>query len=323
MKKVLVTRVVPESCMDFLREQGYEVIHTMDVSEDYICSIVPEIDAILSRELKSTRRILEAAKNLKVIARFGVGIDMIDMQYATENGIWVSITPQASPRSVAEHTMALVLQCAKNVVAVNNQVHNNNWLYRNTIMGCDLEGKTIGLIGLGKIGRFVVPMARAFGMRVIAYTPSLTQEKCPEGVEAMPSINALLKEADFVSLHCPATEENRHVINAEALAAMKEGAFLINTARGMLVDEAALYEALKSGHLRGAAADVSEKEPPEPDNPLLTLPNYVLTPHYAAVTDEAMWRMGMHAAWCIDDVLRGKAPRWPANQPEKPRNGAL
>lgn len=320
MKKVLVTRVVPESCMDWLRSRGYEVIHTMDISEENICCLIKGVDAVLSRELKSTRRILEAADNLKVIARFGVGIDMIDMEYATENGIWVSITPQASLRSVAEHAMALILECAKNIVATNNEVHNDNWLYRNTLMGCDLEGKTLGLVGLGKIAKYVVPMAQAFGMKVIAYTPSLTQDRCPEGVVAMPDLYTMLGQSDFVSLHCPATSANYHLINDEALKAMKKGSFLINTARGMLVDEEALYKALVTGHLRGAAADVSECEPPKPDNPLLTLSNYVLTPHYAAVTDEAMWRMGMHAAWCIDDVLSGNEPRWPANHPENPRN---
>lgn len=320
MSKVLVTRVVPNNCMDYLRDKGYEVIHTMDVSEDYIASIVGDIDAILSRELKSTRKILEAAKQLKIIARFGVGIDMIDVDYATENGIWISITPLASSRSVAEHTMALILQCAKNVVSMNNEVKKGNWNYRNQLMGSDLNNKVLGLVGLGKIGREVVTFAQAFNMKVVAYTPSLTQNKCPDNVTAMPSLKDLLEISDFVSLHCPATPENRHLINKTTLSYMKHGAFLINTARGMLVDDMALFDSLSSGYLRGAAADVSETEPPEKSNPLLTLPNYVLTPHYAAVTEEAMDRMGMHAAYCIDDVLSGKEPRWPANRPIKPRN---
>lgn len=314
--KVLVTRHVLSSCMDFLREQGYEVIHTNDISEEHICSIVGDVDAILSRELKTTRRILDAAPKLKIIARFGVGTDMIDMSYATERGVWVGVTPLASSRSVAEHTMTLLLACAKLIVPTANQVKQDNWIYRNTVMGCDLEGKTIGLVGLGKIGRLVVKMARGFDMRVVAYDAYLPASEAPDGVALLPTLKALLEQSDFVSLHCPATAETEGLIDRTAIAQMKPGAILVNSSRGALVDEQALYEALVSGHLRAAGLDVSQTEPPTPDNPLLKLDNLILTPHMAAVTDEAMYRMGMHAALCIDDVLRGKPPRWPANNPE-------
>lgn len=320
MQKVLITQLVPESCVDFLWAQGYEVSHTFDMSEDNICAMAADVDAILSRGLKSTARIMDAAPKLKIIARFGVGTDMIDMKYAEQKGIWVSITPEASARSVAEHTLALLMACAKRTGAADTHVKQGDWKYRDTVFGCELYGKKLGLVGLGKIGRLVAEMAKAFGMEIIGYDAYLPEEDWPKDMERAAELACVFCESDFVSLHCPLTEQTKNMVDRECLRHMKPGAFLINTARGELIDEAALYEALTSRTLRGAGVDVSRREPPDANNPLLTLENFVLTPHLAAVTDEAMYRMGIHAAWCIDDVLQGRPPRWPANRPAAREN---
>lgn len=319
MAKVLVTRHVPESCMDYLRDQGYEVVHTMDISEQNICKLIADADALLAREVRSTKAVIDAAPKLKIISRFGIGTDTVDMEYATQNGIWVGVTPLASPRSVAEHAIALLMACAKNIYSVVDHVKKNDWLYRNTLNGSDIEGKTLGLIGLGRIGRFVAQMANGLGMKVLAFDQYLDPKAAPDGVEVVPTMFDLLQRSDFVSVHCPLTSETKNLISTEQFAAMKQGAVLINTARGPIVDEDALYHSLKSGHLRAAGLDVCQVEPPRADNPLLGLDNCIITAHTAAVTDEAMYRMGMHAALNIDDVLKGNEPRWPANRPNPVR----
>ena len=170
MEKVLVTRSVPEECLNWLRERGYDVIHTFDVSEDNICELVPGVSAILSRELRTTAKILDAADKLKIIARFGVGVDMIDVPYATEKGVWISITPYASNVSVAEHAFALMMACTKQIARCNSYIVGGEWhAVRSSLDACVLEGKTLGLVGLGRIGSQFAKMARGLDMRVIAY----------------------------------------------------------------------------------------------------------------------------------------------------------
>lgn len=318
MEKILVTKKVPEVCLDWLRAQNYEVIHTFDVSEENICALVSDVSAILSRELRTTRKILDAAKKLKIIARFGIGTDMIDVEYATKKGVWISITPYASYISVAEHALALMMACAKSITVCNDKIRKDDWFSaKDNLNAFQLAEKTLGIIGLGRIGAAFAKMARGLDMRIIAYDKYAPANAFPEGIERKLTMEELLRESDVVSLHCPLTEENYHMINAQALSQMKKGSYLINTSRGKLVDGKALFEALSSGHLRGAGLDVMETEPISIDNPLMQLDNVIFTPHSAAATEEALYLQGMHAAYCIDDVLKGKPPRWPFNHIEK------
>ncbi|MGI6605354.1 MAG: hydroxyacid dehydrogenase [bacterium] len=274
---------------------------------------VGNADGILVRTTPLTRDVLEAAPNLKVIGRHGVGVDNIDVEAATELGIPVVYAPGSNTLAVAEHAVMLMLTLAKNVFVADKELREkHNFSARFTVPSVELNGKTLGVVGLGKIGAAVAKRC-GFGleMNVIAYDPLLREDVAKElNVTPVASLDELLAQADVVSLHAPATPENHHLISAERLAKMKKGAILVNTGRGPLVDEAAVYEALKVGQLAGFGTDVFDPEPPLADNPLFTLPNVVVTPHMAAHTEEALQRMASWAAEGILSVLKGEYPKY-------------
>ncbi|HET6845468.1 MAG TPA: phosphoglycerate dehydrogenase [Anaerolineales bacterium] len=248
---------------------------------------------------------LKAADQLKVIARYGVGVDSVDLDAARERGIVVTNTPGANSVSVAELAFAMILALARQIPEAVEAVHHGQWP---RYTGLSLEGMTIGLLGLGAIGRQLVLRLAGFDTRVLAYDPLISPEATlPLGVE-LTSLDAVLQQSDFVSLHLPLLPETRGLVNDAFLGRMKSGAYLINTARGEIVDEDALLRALQSGHLKGAGLDAFAKEPPDATNPLLQLPQVVATPHLGAMTDGATSKMGWMAMRDCLAVLRGEAP---------------
>ena len=246
-----------------------------------------------------TARVIQASTDLKVIAKHGVGVDNIDLAAATAAGIVVTNTPGANEAAVAELTIALMLALARHLVKHHQVVSQGGWA-RQT--GTELAGKTLGLIGCGRIGQEVVKRAHALGMEVIFHRR--TPAEVPGARQV--SLDELLARSDYVSVHVPHTSETHHILDAEAFAKMKDGVYVINTARGGTVDEAALYEALVTGKVAGAALDARPKEPPPPDDPLNTLENVILTPHSGATTREAVLRMAKMATENLLAVLRGE-----------------
>ena len=257
--------------------------------------------AILSRQGPVTAAAMDAAPGLRIIARHGVGVDDVDIVEAQRRGIIVTRAPGSNTQAVAEHTVALLLALAKDLPLLSAEVAGGAWRKAETKVR-DVAGLRLGLVGCGAIGQAVARLAAAFGMSVAAYDPGLPDGA---GIEAVPSLHVLLARSDVLSLHLPLLPATRRLIGAAELAALPRGAFVLNTARGGLIDEAALLAALEAGHLAGAGLDVFEDEPPPADHPLRRHPRVICTPHVAGVTDGSLVNMGVMAAECIVAVLRG------------------
>ncbi len=257
--------------------------------------------AILSRQGPVTAAVMDAAPGLRVVARHGVGVDDVDVAEAQRRGIVVTRAPGSNTQAVAEHTMALLLALAKDLPLLSAQVAGGAWRKAETKVR-DVAGLRLGLVGCGAIGRAVARLAAAFGMSVVAYDPTL-----PDGVgiESVASLHALLRRSDVLSLHLPLLPVTRRLIGTAELAALPRGAVVLNTARGGLIDEPALLQALEAGHLAGAGLDVFEDEPPPGDHLLRRHPRVICTPHVAGVTEGSLVNMGVMAAECIAAVLRG------------------
>ncbi|HEU0002845.1 MAG TPA: hydroxyacid dehydrogenase [Ktedonobacteraceae bacterium] len=248
---------------------------------------------------------------LRIIARTGIGFDRIDLDAATQRGIMVVNTPDGPTESTAEHTIALMLNLCKRVTATDNILRSGQPFpeLRTLTPGFEVYGATLGLVGLGRIGSRVAAIAQALGMKVLARDPYVTPERAnAPGVKLAPSLAELLPRAQIVSLHCPAMPETYHIMHTGTLSLMPRGSYLINAARGALIDEAALLEALRSGHLAGAAIDVYDPEPPMTNHPLFTLPNTICTPHIASYTKAGVLRMEVMACEQIASALRGERP---------------
>src|SRR5438270_12057320 len=248
---------------------------------------------------------------LRIIARTGIGVDRIDLDAATHRGIMVVNTPDGPTESTSEHTIALLLNLCKGVMTGDRILRSGSPFPALTDLtpGLEVAGAVLGLVGLGRIGSRVAAIARVLGMRVLAFDPFVTPERASAlGVDLVPSLVELLPRAQVVSLHCPSTPETHHIMNAETLNLMPEGSYLINVARGALIDENALLDALRSGHLAGAAVDVFDPEPPMTNHPLFTLPNTICTPHIASYTTASVLRMEMMACEQIASALRGERP---------------
>lgn len=317
-KRVLIPQYVPEELKTYLKEFGCEPVDGRGFSEEDIIADLTETgsEAVVARTAHYTRKVMEAGKNLKIIARYGVGLDAIDLEAAEELGLWVTYTPAANYTTVAEHTVGLMLVCARSMAVSIAENKAGNFAFRNTSVGCDLMGKTVGIVGFGKIGRHVAKICKdGLGMNVIAYDPYVDSASVPDGVELTRDWDRAFREADFINCHMPLTDSTRGVIGAREFSLMKPTAFLINAARGGVIDEAAMIEALQKGRIAGAGLDVTEKEPPEKDSPLFRMPNVNVTPHMASFTRESYDRMARHTAQCIDEVLTGRKPTWPANHP--------
>lgn len=314
---VLIPQPIAEEGKDYLRERGYEVKmgsgHTADIMKEE----VKGCDAILMRTALLPADVLRAEKRLKVIGRHGVGVDNIDLKAASELGIYVTNTPEANSNSVAEHTIGLVVACAKNFCLFDRETRNGHFDIRDQVRGVDLEGKIVGIVGLGAIGSRVAKKAiYGFDMKVIAYDPYIDQEHVPADITCVESWEELFQTADFVTLNLPATSETKGRVGKKEFAMMKSTAYLINTARGEIVNETELIEALQHKIIAGAGLDVYAQEPPSKDNLLFQLDNVIVTPHNAALTKECAIRTAIHAAMGIDDVLSGRTPKWLVNEPK-------
>lgn len=255
--------------------------------------------AIIVRYGRITERVIEASRNLRVISKHGTGIDTIDSAAAGKRGIAVKAAVGANAAAVAEHTWALILACAKDVTTLDRRMHDGHW-DKATHKSLELGGRTLGLVGIGAIGARVAAVGLAMGMRVIAHDPFATS--APEGIELV-SLADVIAGADVLSLHCPLTKDNANMLNAETLATMRPGAIVVNTARGGLIDEAALAASLNSGALRGAGLDSFQEEPLRAGHPFTAIPNVVLSPHIGGVTSDAYVGMGTAAAKNVLAVL--------------------
>jgi D-3-phosphoglycerate dehydrogenase len=314
--KVLIPQNVAEEGKNYLRERGYEIKMGSGLTNDDIAKDVVDCDAILARTAAFPAKVFEAGKKLKVIARHGVGFDNIDVSKATELGVWVTFTPEALTNTVAEYTIGCIIALARNFVRFDRELRTGNWQIRDKMTGIDLAGKVLGVIGLGRIGRCVARKAAlGLDMQVIGYDPFLKPEQFGElGIPAK-TWEEIFTASDFITLHMPGTEATTDMVGKKEFEKMRKTAYLINAARGSVVNESDLIEALRSETIAGAALDVYRKEPPETDHPLFNMSNVLLTPHNASLTRECMVRLALHAAQGIDEVLSGRQPTWPVNRP--------
>ncbi len=272
-----------------------------------VASLLPGVDGYIAGLDVIDRAALEKADRLRVIARYGVGVDSVDLEAAREKGIVVTNTPGANSVSVAELALGLMLTLARQISEAHQAVQQGKFP---RLSGVSMEGKTVGILGLGAIGKQLVRRLAGFDCRILAYDPYADTEFSARNNVVLETLDAVVTQADFLSLHLPVLPETRCLVNTAFLAKMKKGSYLINTSRGELIDEQALLDALKSGHLRGAGLDVFTVEPPEPANPLLHLPNVIATPHLGAQTDGATSNMGWLAMRDCLAVLRGEAPKY-------------
>ena len=312
--KVLITDYVwpttdPEETV--LREEAdAEAVVAPDGSEETLISLAGDVDAIMTCFAQVTPNVLRAAPNCVAVGRFGVGVDNIAVDTATELGVAVTYVPDYCVDEVSDHVMALLLAFNRRIVLFDNSVKNAGWGSAPlTMRMMRLRGKTLGVIGFGRIGQAVAQKALAFGFRVLAYDPYMTAEQCAlRGARKVEDMDAVLRESDFVTLHSPLNEETRGLIGARELDMMKSEAFLINCARGPLIDEGALYDALTGGGIAGAGLDVMEDNHPPSDHPLLGLDNIIITPHVAFFSQEATLELEQRAAREVAYVLTGRMP---------------
>ncbi|APM37757.1 hydroxyacid dehydrogenase [Clostridium kluyveri] len=312
--KILITESIEEEGVEYLKKFGYEIKMPRDTSEDVLIEEVKDCDAILVRMANITEKVIRAGKKLKVISRFGVGVNNVDIKTASELSIQITNAPESNKNTVAEYTMGLIVALAKKFFLYDRELRKRNFNIRD-ILGIDLEGKVLGIVGLGSIGKLLALKAsKGFGMKVIGFKRHIDEEsKSLDYVELTDSLDYLLENSDFVSLNVPLTKATTRIIGKRELSLMKEGAFLINTARGEVVDNDALCNALLNKQIAGAATDVFDGEIPSKDNPIFKMENVIVTPHSAAHTIEAMKRMSVHAAIGIHEVLSGNKPSWLVN----------
>ena len=312
--KVLVTDKLADEAIKMLKDNNFEVKYE-ELDHDSLLNEIAEYDALIVRSrTKVTADIVEkgASGNLKVIGRAGIGVDNIDVKKATELGIKVVNAPTGSTISVAELAVAHMLALARSLPKADSSMKRGEWI-KKQLKGVELYGKTLGLIGSGRIAQHVARIAKGLGMNILVYSPHCTDEKAQKMGAKRATLEEVLKESDFVSLHIPKTEETYHLIDEEKLSLMKPTAYLINCARGGVVDEDALYRFLKEGKIAGAAIDVFEEEPPK-GSKLLELENVVLSPHIGASTREAQIRAGTICVEQVMKVLRGEEPDFWVNR---------
>jgi D-3-phosphoglycerate dehydrogenase / 2-oxoglutarate reductase len=320
MFKILISDKLGQAGLDRLDEMP-DVTYEMKtgLSQEELCEILPGYDALIIRSgTKATAELLAAGTNLVVVGRAGIGVDNVDIAAATRRGIIVMNTPTANSIATAEQTMALMLAISRHTAVGHESLRQGEWR-RSEFVGTQLYGKTLGIIGFGRIGRLVAERAKAFGMDVLAYDPYISEEIGREAGVLLVDLEDLLADSDYVTLHTALLPETTKMINATTLKMMKDGAVLINCARGKLIDEAALAEALQSGKLKAAALDVFSSEPPV-DNPLIGLPNVLHTPHLGASSVEAQREVATQIVEQVVDALRGVDFRNTVNMPFQASN---
>ncbi|OPY87047.1 MAG: (S)-sulfolactate dehydrogenase [Syntrophaceae bacterium PtaU1.Bin231] len=320
--QVLLTEPISPAGVGML-EKEVAVVIAPSPSDADLLPLVGKADALLIRSTTLSRAVMDAGINLKVIGRHGIGIDNIDMAAATRLGIQVVNTPGANTNAVAEHTLWAIMHCAKNFNRAEKALREGKFASAGSLPGLvqkmgystlELKAKGLGLVGFGRIARRLAELARGLQMDIKAFDPLVDDEAFQAlAVRRVFSLEEAIRDADFVSLHVPHMKETHHLIGEKQLALMKRGAFLINTSRGGIVDEAALLHALREGEIAGAALDVFEQEPPPADLPFFGLDNVLVTPHMAAMTDLALVNMAVDVSRGILDALAGKKPMYLAN----------
>ena len=305
MSRVLVAERIAEEGLALLSEAGHEVNVRLGLTPDELRGAVVDAEALIVRSATLvTSEVLFSGKSLRVVGRAGVGVDNVDLAAAAERGVVVLNTPRANILSAAEHTVALMLAMARNVPQAHAALREGRW-ERSRWQGVELSGKTLGIVGFGQVGRLVGERATAFGMNLLTYDPFVPPEVAAEHGAEMVALSELMARSDFITLHAVKTPETVGLISSELLSSAKQGVRIINVARGGLVDEDVLLEALKSGQVGGAALDVFETEPLG-QSPLLDFPQVVVTPHLGASTSEAQRRAGIAVAEQVNLVLAGE-----------------
>jgi len=316
--KVLITDGLSKEGLSILESSGkLDIDERKGIPKEELLEIIKDYDAVIIRSAtKLTSDIIEAAgANLMAIGRAGIGVDNVDLEQATKRGIVVMNTPEANAITTAEHTITILLSLARKIPQAHSSLIAGKW-ERNKFKGVELYGKTIGFIGLGNIGKLVAERAIGLRMKAIAYDPYLNEEAASKiGVSSV-KLDELLKNSDIVTIHTPLNKETRNLINKDSINKMKDGVIIINCARGGIVNEADLFEAIKSGRIAGAALDVYENEPPDKKNPLFSLKdNVVFTPHLGASTEEAQTKVGVAIAEQVSDFLLNGVVRNAVNMP--------
>ena len=314
MARVLVSDKLAKEGIEIL-QQAAEVDVNTGLSEDQLCEIIGNYDALVIRSgTQVTAKVLEAAKNLKIVGRAGVGVDNVNVPVATEKGIIVVNSPGGNTIAAAELTVAMLLSLSRNIPQAYMSMKSKEW-NRSKFVGNEVYNKTLAILGLGKIGQEVAKRCKSFGMKVIAYDPFISVEAANSlGVELF-ELNDCLKRADYITLHLPKNKDTLGMISTKQFDMMKNGVRIINCARGGIIDDAALIEALKSGKVSGAALDVYISEPPDFSSELFDLPHVVTTPHLGASTEEAQTNVAIDVAEQIVDVFQGKSARSAVNMP--------
>jgi len=304
MPRVFISDKLEAGGLDLLRQAGLEVDNRPGLSGAALHEALQAAEGMIVRSgTRMTAELLENPGKLRAVVRAGVGVDNIDVATATRKGIVVMNTPGGNTVSTAEHTITLLLSLARHIPTADSSIHQGKW-ERSKFVGTQLAGKTLGVVGLGRVGREVARRAAGMDMKVVGYDPFLAPDRAAQlGIESMADLASLLPRCDFLTVHTPLTAETQGLIGARELAVMKKGARIINCARGGIINEDALAEALRSGHISGAALDVFVQEPPPGDHPLLKLPNVVVTPHLGASTIEAQESVALEAAQLLVDFL--------------------
>ena len=318
MPVILIAQPIAAEGVDLLTAERFDVRHLASCDHSSLMAAIKEADALLVRNASIDREIIEAGPRLRVISRHGAGLDTIDLAAASENGVRVTYTPAANHVSVAEHVLGMMLVLAKNMKRADDAVRAGYFDFRHEFYGVELEDATLGIVGLGNVGRTLAAKASAgLGMRVIAYDPLVDAPPVDLDIEMVSDLETLLRGSDFVSLNVALNRQTAGMIGRDQLAAMKAGSYLVNCSRGEVLVEQELVDALRSGHLAGAGVDVFCQDPPPEDSPLLGLETVIVTPHMAAHTHPAMKRMAVQAAQGVIEVLTGRPVTWPANEPRE------
>ena len=314
MQILIADHLSDEGIRILTSENGLKIDVNIGLSPKELASVIKSYDGLIVRSsTKVTAEVIQKADRLKVIGRAGVGLDNIDVEAATKRGIIVMNVPGGNTISAAEHTMSLLLAMARHIPQADARLRGGQW-ERSAFTGTELFGKTLGVIGLGKIGSEVAKRAQAFGMRILAHDPFLSTERLQQLEAQVVGFNELLESSDFITLHVPLTSQTRHLIGPKEFKRMRKGVRIINCARGGIIDETALQKAITQGKVAGAALDVFEQEPPGA-HPLLKLPQVVATPHLGAVTEEAQLNVAIEVAKQVADTLLGRGIRNAVNMP--------
>ena len=315
MAKVLVSDPIADKGIEILEEAGFEVIYNPNPSDDELQTLASDVEAWVVRSgTKITSELLNDARNLQVIGRAGVGVDNIDIQEATSRGIVVMNNPDGNTISAAEHTIAMMMALSRNIQLGHMGIINGEW-NRSNLVGNELKGKTIGVVGLGRIGREVIKRAKGLEMKILGYDPFVNQDVFDQEVVSLVDLDALTSDSDYITLHLPLLDSTKNLFNKDRLTAMKPSARLINVARGGIINEPDLAEALNNGVIAGAAIDVFETEPLDADNPLIKAKNVLLTPHLGASTFEASEGVSFGICRQIKDFILDEKLSNPINMP--------